>query len=205
MTINTGRRSPRELGQAGIALIIVIAWALTAVVMLTRTLISAQQIDRRVDSITNSLAEVADETALVAELQKTEVTSAAILEAASPLTGMLGEVDVLAQNIDATTKRISPNATSIDQTVVSINGHVGNILATARSIDNTLVTATNQATGIRTSVDGIRDDTRTIQIHTNGTNGIRAHTCRIPLSGCASGGTDPGPITDRPTIGNRAP
>lgn len=193
----TNKRSARELGQAGIALIIVIAWALTAVVMLTRTLISAQQIDRRVDSITNSLAEVADETALVAELQKTEVTAAAILDAAAPLTGMLGDVDGLAANIDTTAKSISPNANSIDQTVVSINGHVGNILATARSIDNTLVTATNQATGIRTSVDGIKADTRSIQIHTNGTNGIRAHTCQIPLSGCSTGGTDPGPITGR--------
>lgn len=191
------KRSAKELGQAGIALIIVIAWALTAVVMLTRTLVSAQQIDKRVDSITNSLAEVSDETALVAELQKTEVTAAAILDAAAPLTGMLADVDELAANIDVTAKSIAPNANSIDQTVVSINGHVGNILATARNIDNTLVTATNQATSIRTSVDGIKADTRSIQIQTNGTNGIRGHTCQIVLSGCNSAGTDPGPITGR--------
>lgn len=190
-------RSPKELGQAGIALIIVIAWALCAVVMLTRTLVSAQQIDRRVDVITNSLAEVKDETALVAELQQTEVTAAAILDAAAPLTGMLADVDNLAANIDETAMRIAPNANSIDQTVVSINGHVANILSTARNIENTLVTATGQATDIRSSVDNIKADTRTIQIHTNGTNGIRAHTCQIPLSQCAGPGTDPGPITGR--------
>ncbi|MGQ0678643.1 MAG: hypothetical protein ACT4OM_03125, partial [Actinomycetota bacterium] len=51
-------RSFSELGQAGLALIIVIAWALTAVVMLTRTLVSAEQIDRKVNDITRDLNEV---------------------------------------------------------------------------------------------------------------------------------------------------
>jgi seryl-tRNA synthetase len=175
----------KELGQAGLALIIVIAWALTAVVMLTRTLVSAEQIDRKVNSITGNLHEVERETDVVSELVKTEKTSAAILEAAKPLTGMLKVVDDAAKNIDSTAKRIDPNAKSINSTVVSINGHVANILSTARSIENTLKTITlNQAVPIRQTVDTIKSDTRNIQIQTNGTNGIRAHTCAIPLSGC---------------------
>jgi len=178
------RKAPRELGQAGLALIIVIVWALTAVVMLTRTLVSAEQIDRKVDVITGSLHEVERETEVVAELQKTEKTSAAILKAAEPLTGMLKVVDDTAKNIDATAKRIDPNAKSIQSTVVSINGHVANILSTARSIENTLRAITRQAVDIRNNVDSIKSDTRNIQTHTNGTDGIRAHTCAIPLSGC---------------------
>jgi nicotinate-nucleotide pyrophosphorylase len=174
----------RELGQAGLALIIVIAWALTAVVMLTRTLVSAEQIDRKVNSITGNLHEVERETDVVSELVKTEKTSAAILEAAKPLTGMLKVVDDAAKNIDSTAKRIDPNAKSINSTVVSINGHVANILSTARSIENTLKTITGQAVNIRQTVDTIKTDTRNIQIQTNGTNGIRAHTCAIVLSGC---------------------
>ena len=174
----------RELGQAGLALIIVIAWALTAVVMLTRTLVSAEQIDRKVNSITGNLHEVERETDVVSELVKTEKTSAAILDAASPLTGMLKVVDDAAKNIDVTAKRIDPNAKSINSTVVSINGHVANILSTARSIENTLKTITGQAVTIRQTVDTIKSDTRNIQIQTNGTNGIRAHTCAIPLSLC---------------------
>jgi methyl-accepting chemotaxis protein len=177
----------RELGQAGIALIIVIAWALTAVVMLTRTLISAQAIDKKVDSITNSLGEVHDETALVAELQKTEKTSAAILTAAKPLTGMLGHVDEVAKNIDVTAKSINPNAKAINATVVSINGHVVNILSTARAIEQTLVTATNQATSIKNSVNSIKGDSAEIQRQTSSDEGIRFHTCGLIFTQCTRG------------------
>lgn len=180
-------RKTRELGQAGIALIIVIAWALTAVVMLTRTLVSAQAIDHKVDSITNSLGEVHDETALVAELQKTEKTSAAILTAAKPLTGMLGHVDEVAKNIDVTAKSINPNAKAINATVVSINGQVPQILSTARSIEATLGTITGQATAIKNSVNGIKGDSASIQRDTSSVDGIRNHTCGLISSGCQRG------------------
>ena len=180
----TPTETRRELGQAGIALIIVIAWALTAVVMLTRTLISAEQIDRRVDSITNSLHQVHDETALVAELQRTEKTAAAILAAAKPLSPMLATVDDTAKHIDQTVGTIQPNAESINATVGVINGNVANILATARSIEGTLRTITGQAATINERVGVIRADTVAIQDQTNGSDGIRDHTCRIPLSGC---------------------
>ena len=180
-------RKLNELGQAGIALIIVIAWALTAVVMLTRTLVSAQAIDHKVDSITNSLGEVHDETALVAELQKTEKTSAAILTAAKPLTGMLGHVDEVAKSIDVTTKSINPNAKAINATVVSINGHVPQILATARSIEGTLSTITGQATNIRNNVNAIKGDSAEIQRQTSGEDGIRFHTCGLIATNCQRG------------------
>ncbi|HYN98883.1 MAG TPA: hypothetical protein VEU28_04345 [Actinomycetota bacterium] len=180
-------RKLNELGQAGIALIIVIAWALTAVVMLTRTLVSAQAIDHKVDSITNSLGEVHDETALVAELQKTEKTSAAILQAAKPLTGMLGHVDEVAKSIDVTTKSINPNAKAINATVVSINGHVPQILATARSIEGTLSTITGQATNIRNNVNAIKGDSAEIQRQTSGEDGIRFHTCGLIATNCQRG------------------
>lgn len=183
----TGSRKLSEQGQAGIALIIVIAWALTAVVMLTRTLISAQAIDKKVDSITNSLGEVRGETALVAELQKTEKTSAAILTAAKPLTGMLANVDEVAKNIDVTAKSIDPNAKAINATVVSINGHVVNILATARSIEGTLSTITGQAVNIKNTVNNIKGDSKEIQTQTSSGDGIRYHTCELVTTGCVRG------------------
>lgn len=181
----------RELGQAGLALIIVIAWALTAVVMLTRTLVSAEQIDRKVGSITGSLSEVEGETNLVEELVKTEKTAAAILDAAKPIPITLRTVDETAKSISTTVASIGPNATSILSTVGSINGHVASILATARSIDGTLGTITGQAVTIRQTVDAIKIDTRTIQVQTNGANGIRAHTCKIVLSECRNLGRPP--------------
>ncbi len=174
----------RELGQAGIALIIVIAWALTAVVMLTRTLISAQAIDRRVNSITGNLGAVGQETRLVAELQRTEKTAAAILNAAKPLSPMLANVDDAARRIDVTTKSINPNAKAIDATVVSINGHVVNILSTARSIETTLRTITGQATDIKNNVNNIKGDSREIQAQTSGESGIRFHTCGLIFTNC---------------------
>ena len=181
-------RRVSEIGQAGIALIIVIAWALTAVVMLTRTLISAQAIDKKVSSITGSLGEVHDETALVAELQKTEKTSAAILNAAKPLTGMLGHVDEVAKNIDVTAKSINPNAKAINATVISINGQVPQILSSARSIEGTLGTITGQATAIKNSVNGIKGDSAEIQRNTSSESGIRYHTCGLIFTGCVRDG-----------------
>jgi prophage DNA circulation protein len=185
-----GSSKVRELGQAGIALIIVIAWALTAVVMLTRTLVSAQAIDHKVGSITGSLGEVHDETALVAELQRTEKTAAAILTAAKPLTGMLANVDEAAKRIDVTTKSINPNAKAINATVVSINGHVANILSTARSIEGTLSTITGQATNIKNNVNAIKGDSAEIGRQTSANGGIRYHTCGLIFTGCVRGQFD---------------
>ena len=70
-----------DRGQAGIALIIVIAWALSAVLVLTRTLVAAQEINNKVTDITSKLAGAKGDTSYVAQLNQTENTANQILSA----------------------------------------------------------------------------------------------------------------------------
>ncbi len=59
-----------DRGQAGIALIIVIAWALSAVLILTRTLVAAQEINNKVTDITSKLAGAKGDTSYASHIQQ---------------------------------------------------------------------------------------------------------------------------------------
>ena len=82
----------REAGLAGIALVIVIAWALAAVMMLTGTLIAAQQIDDRVATILGEVSPIDDDLDSVKLAQETDRIAKDILTAAEPLSGQLDQV-----------------------------------------------------------------------------------------------------------------
>lgn len=168
-----------DRGQAGIALIIVIAWGLVSVLMLTRTLVAAESIDRHVDVITNNIGEIKGETSLVAELVKTEDTAAQILTSAQPITGQLETIDGTAKNINSTFTVILPTAQEIGGLVTVINGQVQEILTTASIIEDTLSVITDQAISIRVTAQTIKGDTGAILDDTQEVDGIRFHTCRI--------------------------
>src|SRR5436190_24221603 len=88
-----------DRGQAGITLIIVIAWALSAVLILTRTLVAAQEINNKVTDIASKLTGAKGDTSYVSPLNKSENTANAVLAAAQPLTGQLGIVKNTASHI----------------------------------------------------------------------------------------------------------
>src|SRR6202022_2139008 len=123
-----------ERGQAGIALIIVIAWALSAVLILTRTLVAAQEINNKVTDITSKLAGAKGDTSYVSQLNKTENTASSILTAAAPLTGQIAIIDTTARHIQGVFDGVVPTVVNINQTVNVIHDQVGTILATAQSI-----------------------------------------------------------------------
>jgi hypothetical protein len=184
-----------DRGQAGIALIIVIAWALSAVLILTRTLVAAQEINNKVTDITAHLAGSKQDTSYVSQLNKTEVTASTILQNAAPLTGQLEIVKNTAAHIQQQVDGITPPVLSINQTVHVIHDQVGTILATAQSINNTLTTIRNtQSSVILTDVVNIKADTTSIitNVHT-----IDANLCHanygVALGILSSGhGGDPG-------------
>jgi hypothetical protein len=172
----TGPAWRSDRGQAGIALIIVIAWGLVSVLMLTRTLVAAESIDRHVDVITSEVGEIKGETSLVAELVRTEQTASDILTAANPITGQLETIDGTAKNINSTFTVILPTAQEIGGLVTVINGQVQEILTTASIIEDTLSVITDQAISINSLVKQIKADTGAILADTAP---IRYHTCRI--------------------------
>jgi hypothetical protein len=184
-----------ERGQAGIALIIVIAWALSAVLILTRTLVAAQEINNKVTDITAHLAGSKQDTSYVSQLNKTEVTASTILQNAAPLTGQLEIVKNTAAHIQQQVDGITPPVQSINATVHVIHDQVGTILATAQSINNTLTQIRNtQSSVILTDVVNIKADTTSIitNVHT-----IDANLCHanygVALGILSSGhGGDPG-------------
>lgn len=137
------RRLADETGLAGTVLIIVIAWALVAVLMLTRTLVAAQSIEGRVDVIFTEVASpetgLVNETALVAVLQDTEQIAASIDTAAAPLSSQVGQVVEAATSIDSSAAQIlnvagsiNSTAKSIGSTVNSINSNLSAILGEVR-------------------------------------------------------------------------
>ena len=184
-----------DRGQAGIALIIVIAWALSAVLILTRTLVAAQEINNKVTDITAHLAGSKQDTSYVSQLNKTEVTASTILQNAAPLTGQLEIVKNTASHIQQQVDGITPPVLEINKTVHVIHDQVGTILATAQTINNTLTTIRNtQSSVILTDVLAIKADTSGIivNVHT-----IDANLCHanygVALGILSSGhGGDPG-------------
>lgn len=180
------RRLRSDRGQIGLALIIVIAWGLTAVIFLTRILVTAQDINGRVKTITSALSDIGGETALVEELVHTEQVAQDILVAADDISPMLVTIDNTAKNINSTVTPILSSLQSINSTVVVIGGRVKDILAAARHIDGTARVINGQATTILNTVDppggGIQADTARIRLLVHYPVGIHGNLCRIDVA-----------------------
>ena len=146
--------SPRrdEQGVVGVILTIVIVWALVAVVMLTRTLEAAQQINTRVIDITASVSgankhlntgcnqaqpSTCQATALPV-LSQTEDIAKQIDTAAKPLTGQAGQILTSVNSINTSVTSILTTAKDINGTVHSIGGLVGTIGASVGTIHSNL-------------------------------------------------------------------
>lgn len=145
-------------------LIIIVVWAVAAVLMLTGTLVAAHQIDDRVnDDIVKSVPEIDQDTDNVKLAAETSRIAARILPAVDGISDQLDEVheetvsinDTVgaprrggthilgtARRINGTVRRIEstvvgrigPTVQGIGATVGSIGAHVGSIHASVRSI-----------------------------------------------------------------------
>ena len=137
-----------EAGLAGKLLVGVVAWALGAVLLLTGTLVNAQQIDSRVDRITHTVGPIDHDLDSVALAVKTNETAQQILTAAKPLSGQADQIVQATAGIDGSAKSINTAVAEIGQTVQSIDGN-------AKAINTTVL-------GINTTVKDINGTARTI-------------------------------------------
>jgi methyl-accepting chemotaxis protein len=142
-----------ERGLAGAMLIIVIVWALLAVFLLTRTLISAQQIDDRVVKITREVQPIDVELDAVRLAETTNAVAKEILTAAKPLSGQLDQV--IATKIPESAAGILDTAGKINQTVLAINKTVQGINATIGPIGTTVGSINANVASIERNVDSI--------------------------------------------------
>ena len=133
------RGDRRLMGQAGIVglnLALVIAFALFAVIQLSRVTLAAKQIDDRVETITTDVGPGSN----VSQLDETEklndVAQKAedILKAAQPLSGQAQTILDTVKNIDATASSILTNAESINGSVNTINATASALVPVVQSI-----------------------------------------------------------------------
>ena len=151
-----------EAGVVGANLAIVIAFALFAVIQLTRTTIAAEQIDDKVKVIVGEVEPIDQELDAVPILDEVDRSAREILTAAQPLTGQLNDVVSSAKNIDGTVSSILSNATSINGTVRGIGGTVSSLQPVVRSINDGVFRINRQADEVIVLVRGIEGDTTNI-------------------------------------------
>jgi hypothetical protein len=162
----------RWRGESGLAagiLVGVIAWALAAVVMLTSTLVTANQIDDTVAYIRTQVSPIDRDLDSVKLAEKTNEIAGDILTAAKPLSGQLGTVLENTNSIDATAKSIDTTAGQINQVVHSINATAGEINGSARSINDKVKAINTSVRSIQGAVNEINPTARRIEGNFAGT------------------------------------
>ncbi|HEX6596922.1 MAG TPA: hypothetical protein VF045_08300, partial [Acidimicrobiales bacterium] len=152
MTFDFTRRPRGERGIVGLNLVLVIAFALYAVIMLSRTTLAAKQIDDRVRVIVTEVGPGSNVSRLD-ETQKLNTigqTAEDILRAAQPLSGQAQTIIDVSGSIDNTVSGILGNANEINATVKSINSTAAALLPVVSRIhgDESLDTITGGVAAI---------------------------------------------------------
>ncbi|MCA1683809.1 MAG: hypothetical protein LC708_01575, partial [Actinobacteria bacterium] len=125
-----------EGGVVGFNLAVTIAFALYAVIQLSRVVLAGSQIDDRVKVIITEVGPGSNVSRLdeTQKLNETGRMAEEILVAAQNLSARAGTIIETAQSIDGTVSQINQNAGEINQTVRSINGTVTALLPVVRTI-----------------------------------------------------------------------
>jgi hypothetical protein len=132
----TRLRMAGEAGIVGANLAITLAFALYAVIQLSRTTLAAQQIDDRVEVIVGETTPINEDLVNVPKLDETVRIAADINDAARPLSAQADQIIAAARSIDGTVSNILGNAQSIGGSVGSISGTVNALTPVVRSIND---------------------------------------------------------------------
>ncbi len=166
------RRFVGEAGIVGANLVVVLAFALYAVIQLSRVTLAAQQIDDRVEVIIGEVGPIDRELDEVAKLEETNRIAAGILKAAQPLSGQLDQVIAAAKSIDSTVSGINGNATDINGTVKSINGSLSTLRPVVGQINSGVAAINGRADTIIAAVGGIRADLGNVLAEVGGSGAL---------------------------------
>jgi methyl-accepting chemotaxis protein len=144
-----------EAGLAGKILVGVVAWALGAVLLLTATLVNAQQIDTRVDRIAHTVTPIDHNVESVQLAADTNRIAGEILTAAKPLSGQADQIIQATASIDGSAKSINGNVNEIAASVNGIDGDVRSINGNAAEINKTVKDINGTAKTINGTVNQI--------------------------------------------------
>ena len=121
-----------------IMLVIVILWALTAVIFLTGILATANRIESRVGVINSALTPTAHKLTTLPILNNVTDNANQIRDAAANLSPTIGRIAGSAASIDASLKSVNDTVPSINKSAKEINASVLDIYRSVRSIAATL-------------------------------------------------------------------
>jgi hypothetical protein len=136
-------------------LVIVVLWALTAVIFLTGILAAANRINNRVGVINAALTPINSKLNTVPVLAKVSNTADQIREAAANLSPTIGRIVESASSIDSTLKQVNDAVGPINKSAKAINGSVLEIHNSVSQIAPKLVTILGSATTINHHVHSI--------------------------------------------------
>jgi len=133
----TRSRLQGERGVVGFNLAVTIAFALYAVIQLSRVVLAASQIDDRVKVIITEVGPGSNVSRLdeTQKLNETGRMAEEILVAAQNLSARAGTIIETAESIDGTVSQINTNAGEINQTVRSIDSVTKSLLPVVRNIN----------------------------------------------------------------------
>jgi len=153
----------------GLVLVLVIVWALAAVLMLTGTLVNAREIDQTIPLINNQVSPIDKNTENIKLAGETNRIAARIRERAKPLVGKTDQIITEAKSIDGkvatilgTAQSINETAKSINPTVREINGKVSTINGNVVTINDTVGSIQGNVLEINRTVDTIGTRVTTI-------------------------------------------
>lgn len=188
-----GRRARGDDGVVAANLAVTLAFALFAVILLTRTVIAVQQIDERVEVIVGEVGPIDESLSSVPKLDDTDRIAAEILESARPLSAQADEIIAAARSIDGTVSEIQDTAGSINGKVKSINGSFTALQPVVRSINDGVAAINGRADKIIATVAAIRGDLRNVLAevgppsHGPGPKGITGHANSIDCNQAVAG------------------
>jgi prefoldin subunit 5 len=136
-------------------LVIVVLWALTAVIFLTGILAAANRINNRVGVINSALTPINSKLNTVPVLAKVSNTADQIREAAANLSPTIGRITESASSIDSSLKQVNDAVGPINKSAKAINASVLEINASVSQIAPKLVSILGSATTINHHVHSI--------------------------------------------------
>ena len=146
----------------GIVLVVVIVWALAAVLMLTGTLVNAREIENTLPLINAQVLPIDEDLDNVKLAEETARLTERIRIAAAPLSDQADRIIVEARKIDrnaasilVTARAINNTATTINETATTINGNVLAINDTVGAINSNVVSINQTVNSIGGSVFSI--------------------------------------------------
>ncbi|MDQ3899973.1 MAG: hypothetical protein M3319_05815 [Actinomycetota bacterium] len=119
-------------------LVIVVVWALTAVIFLTGILATANRIESRVNVINSALTPTAHKLTTLPVLNNVVDNANQIRDAAANLSPTIGHISASAASIDESLKSVNNTVPSINKSAKDINASVSGIYRNVISIASTL-------------------------------------------------------------------